>query len=288
MVVWETGMGGRFDATNVVAPLVSVITGIGLDHLAHLGNTEAAIAGEKAGIIKPGTPVFCGKMSDEAMAVMVATAADRQAPLEQVLDACNVLADNARGVRRVAWRGTEFPLSLPGAVQLRSAALAAAVITHLAPKLGFDRERALSGFGKVRWAGRRQLLPDGAFLDGGHNPPAAAELANELGAIFPKERFTLVYGCLADKDAAEVLRPFVPLVTAARFVPVPGGGRATAEPATLAATWTRLGGASPTCTDLVSALSEPAANRRLIIGSLYLAGAVLAHYGMTDQVLNIY
>jgi len=290
LVIWETGMGGRHDATNVVMPVVSVITGIGMDHCAHLGATEAAIAGEKAGIIKAGVPVFRGAMSAEAAAVIDAVASQRGAPLQVIEDASVQLSGKADGRRRVAWRGHEFEISLPGAMQLRNAALAAAVARHLAPGFGRSPEVVLSGFARARWPGRRQRLPDGTLLDGAHNPPAIADLAAELAAEFPGERFDLVFGCLADKEAGEMLRQLIPLAASARFVPVPGGGRAAAEPAELAAAWRREGGAPATvCSSLDEALAAPvAANRRLVAGSLYLAGAVLSKYGMLDQVLNLY
>jgi dihydrofolate synthase/folylpolyglutamate synthase len=288
IVVWETGMGGRFDATNVVTPLASVITGIGLDHTAYLGSTEAAIAGEKAGIIKPGVPVFCGRMGKEAAAVMDEVAAAQGAELSWIVDPCVSLAEEADGVRRVAWRGIEFPLALPGEIQLWNGALAAAVLDHLCPRLGIARDRALAGFGRIRWPGRRQRLANGTIIDGAHNPPAMAALAEELPRNYPGETFTLVFGCLADKDAADTLRPLVPLAAAAWFVPVPGGGRAAADPAGLAALWTQLGGIAPACMDLDEALAASVSDRRLVTGSLYLAGAALARYGMTDSVLHIY
>jgi len=288
IVVWETGMGGRFDATNVVTPLASVITGIGLDHMAHLGTTEAAIAGEKAGIIKPGVPVFCAPLGEAARAVIAETAARQGAVVHQVSEPCQPCADGAGGMRRVAWGRQAFPLSLPGAIQLWNAALAAAVLGHLAPALGLDLARALTGFGQVRWPGRRQILADGTIVDGAHNPPAMAALAAELPAAHPGERFALVFGCLADKDATDTLRPLVPLASSACFVTVPGGGRAAADPAALAAIWSRLGGVEPICAALPEALAAPCRGRRLVTGSLYLAGAALAQYGMADSVLDIH
>lgn len=287
LVIWETGMGGRFDATNVITPLVSVITGIGLDHLAHLGATEAAIAGEKAGIIKAGVPVFRGPMSREACAVIDAAARAQQAPLTPVEEACVLRSGDSGGRRQVSWQGTEFILTLPGTMQLRNAALAAAVVGYLATTLGFSREVALAGFARARWPARRQRLADGTLIDGAHNPPAVVDLAAELAQEFPGERFTLVFGCLADKDAGTMLSALVPLVAAAWFVPVPGSGRAAADPATLAAVWARLGGVPATVADLETALAAPTPFRRLVAGSLYLAGAALARYGMADQVLDL-
>jgi dihydrofolate synthase/folylpolyglutamate synthase len=288
IVVWETGMGGRFDATNVVTPLASVITGIGLDHMAHLGTTEAAIAGEKAGIIKPGVPVFCAPLGEAAQTVMVETAARNGAALHQVSEPCQLLAEDLAGLRHVTFLGHTFPLALSGAIQLWNAALAATVLAYLGPRLGIRLETALAGFGRVRWPGRRQTLADGTVVDGAHNPPAMAALAAELPGAFPGERFALVFGCLADKDATDTLRHLVPLASAACFVPVPGGGRAAADPVALADLWRRLGGVAPTCAELPDALAGPCCGRRLVTGSLYLAGAALARYGMADALLDIH
>jgi dihydrofolate synthase/folylpolyglutamate synthase len=171
VAVLETGLGGRLDATNVCAPEVCVITSIGLDHQEYLGPTLAAIAAEKAGIIKPGVPCVVSEVPPEAEAVIIARAREVGAPLHFVRD--------------------RFPdglpeVSLPGEHQRRNAG-AALLACELATRLPIDEAKALAALRTVEWAGRWQefRLADGRRLivDGSHNEEGIRAIAPLLAAL---------------------------------------------------------------------------------------------------------
>lgn len=214
--VIEVGLGGRFDATNVLAPLVSVITTIGLDHQEYLGTRPEAVAFEKAGIIKQGTPVAVGRLSPESLSVIRGAALEREAP-------CVVLGEDfdTRG-EAPAWfayvgmrrRYDGLSCPLPGRHQLDNAACALAAL-ELAEARGLEvgDEAAREGLCAVRWPGRLELVsrrPD-VWLDGAHNPQAAGALAAHLTALSARrasaapERLILVVGMMRDKDRRGVL-----------------------------------------------------------------------------------
>ncbi len=167
----EVGMGGRLDATNVVDPLVSVITSIGLDHCEFLGDTEALIAGEKAGIVKPGRPVVIGRMSAEAEAVIRAVAAARGAPVVGVAE--------TYGTDLAAYPTT----NLEGDYQRWNAATATLAARLLPPTWNVDAAAIAAGLRHVDWPGRWQRVELGgrlAILDASHNPEGAQVLETNL------------------------------------------------------------------------------------------------------------
>ena len=243
--VLEIGLGGRLDAVNAVcAPRLSVITSLSLDHMKVLGNTIAQIAAEKAGIIKPGTPVVSAPQPPDGAAVVARVAAERQAPLyvagEDIAVApagtappCTparygqprrthqavTLALGARLRAAAGGRdpGAQLPLDLPllGAHQAVNAAVAAAACLLLA---GTDAPRLTpaaiaAGFRQVQWPGRLEIAATRPLivLDGAHNDDSAAQLAAAVGAELCYRRLVLVVGALADKDLAAILRPLLPL-----------------------------------------------------------------------------
>ena len=171
IAIIETGLGGRLDATNVVDPEVSIITSISFDHTEILGDTLAAIAGEKAGIIKPGRPVVMGLLPAEAERVVEQVARERGCPLYKVAEAFG--ADEAH-----------FPVtSLPGDYQRRNAAAAALAARLIGEKFGITEEHIRQGLQQVNWAGRweRHSLADRSIiLDATHNPEGALHLEHNL------------------------------------------------------------------------------------------------------------
>lgn len=173
--VIEVGLGGRLDATNIVTPEVSVITSIGLDHCELLGHTLAAIAGEKAGIIKPGVPVVMGRLPPEAEAVVRAVAAERGAALASVRE---VFGDDIGSYPRSA---------LEGEYQHCNAATATLVARTVAAKFGLTEAHIAAGLATVSWPGRwqRTRLADGRLLvlDASHNPEAAEVLDGLLARL---------------------------------------------------------------------------------------------------------
>ncbi|HHX75129.1 MAG TPA: bifunctional folylpolyglutamate synthase/dihydrofolate synthase, partial [Firmicutes bacterium] len=199
-VVVEVGLGGRLDATNVITPDVTVITNIGLEHTQVLGETIAAIAGEKAGIIKPHIPVVTAAADEEALAVLRQVAADRGCPLYQVD------RDFTYQVRSVSLEGTVFSYSSPwrrlsdvqvgllGRHQARNATLALAA-RELLP-LPFREQAARVGLAHTRWPGRLELFSRRplVMVDGAHNTDGVLALRTALQELLAGRRLRLVTG----------------------------------------------------------------------------------------------
>jgi len=228
--VLETGMGGRLDATNVVVPLVSVITRIDIEHTAFLGKTLPEIAAEKAGIIKPGRPVVCGLMPDEARAVIRRIAKERGARCIAVEEAAQVqrVRQNWDGQKvKIETANASYPLltvPLLGAHQLENIALAVAaleLISDVAP-LPWDEKDLRAGFQSVQWPGRCQVLDRNpiTLLDVAHNPNGAEALATTLHELAGKTPVGLVCGLLGDKDAGGFFQALAPHVKKIWAVPL--------------------------------------------------------------------
>jgi dihydrofolate synthase/folylpolyglutamate synthase len=218
--VYEVGMGGRFDATNVLRPLVSVITNVSLDHEAFLGTTVREIAAEKAGIIKPGVPVVTGHLSAEAAGVIGAAAGGQGAAWYRLDDDFECAGHPVRGFE---FRGREWAMpgltcSLPGAHQLENVACAlAALEASAAGGFPVPESAVRRGLRSVVWEGRLECVEQDpiVLLDGAHNPAAAAVIARYLGELRqerPDARIILVLGMMRDKDRAGFLQRLLPLV----------------------------------------------------------------------------
>jgi dihydrofolate synthase / folylpolyglutamate synthase len=288
IAVLETGLGGRLDATNVVTPLLAVITRIDFDHMDYLGRTLEAIAGEKAGIIKPARPVVCGAMPEEARAVILAAARTAHAPV--------ILAEEAVNVRRISQslRGQKVkietadvshpPLNLPliGKHQLENCALAVAALDVLNTSTPFtwDEQALQRGLETVEWPGRCQLLSDDppVLLDVAHNPNGAHALAGVLKETADKRPIGLVLGMLGDKDCRGYVSIMAPLVERAWAVPVRSE---RALPAEDMLSLLKAANLKATKNTLLAAIAEAKAWAKeknglvCIAGSLYLAGEVL-------------
>lgn len=220
MAVVEVGLGGRFDATNVVQPVVSAITTIALDHQEHLGLTLASIAYEKAGIIKPKTPVIVGQLGTEAAGTIERVAAEREAPLYRLnAHFRTVGATPSRfdyhGVTS-RYEGLFCPLT--GRHQLDNAACALALLDLAASNGVPTSEGAVRrGLGSVAWGGRLEIVDrhPTVVLDGAHNPAAATVLAESLTEMMrcrPQGRLVLVLGMMRDKDHRGFMAPLRHLV----------------------------------------------------------------------------
>lgn len=235
LAILETGMGGRLDATNVVDPLASVILPIGLEHTAYLGNTLAAIATEKGGIIKPRRPVVIGApQAPEALAVLLDLAARRQAPVLHAAEQVSIRATPPRPATapdaqtlHIQTPDSDLPpvrLHLPGAFQLDNAACAITTILYLR-SLGLPLPDAaiVDGLSRLRWPGRLQRLSDDppTYLDVAHNPHAAAALAAALRPLRRGRPLFLLCGLLTDKDAPAYFRALRPVVDRAFLVGLP-------------------------------------------------------------------
>jgi dihydrofolate synthase/folylpolyglutamate synthase len=231
VAVVEVGLGGRLDATNVVRPVVSVITSLSYDHMNLLGHTLAEIAAEKGGIIKPGIPVVTAPQKTEAMAVLERIAAERGAPLAQVgvdwlfqpvahsLDGQSFEVWSAKEQRQVnalqaeghlpIWRATRLEIPLLGRHQVENAAVAYAALEKLRERgLPLAPQAIQAGFKAVRWPGRFEIMrrEPTLVLDGAHNADSAARLAQALNDYFPGQPVTLVFGASSDKDVDGMLR----------------------------------------------------------------------------------
>ncbi len=256
-VVLETGLGGRLDATNAVMPAVSVITPIGWDHMDMLGDTLAKIAAEKAGIIKRGVPVVTMRQDAEVMEVIGRAAAECGAPLTIV--------------------ETPWPeeTGLAGPHQRWNAAMAVAALR--AAGFDLDEDVISRGLREVQWPARFQKV-GGCIIDGAHNIDAARVLAQTWSERFPNEKAEIIFGAVAGKDTAAVLRELAPIAACWHFTGFESP-RALA-PEALRDIWGGLGLEARAVTmharfvDALAAVKPEA--RMLIAGSLYLAGEALA------------
>jgi dihydrofolate synthase/folylpolyglutamate synthase len=293
IVLLETGLGGRLDATNVIRhPAVTAITPISLDHQAFLGDTIAAISGEKAGILKPGAPAVIGPQPPEAAAVLAARAAAVGAPLFRFGQEwhCQSRAD------RMHYRGPRWQLDLPlpslrGAHQIVNAGTAIACLEQLAD-LPLAGRAIAEGLRHIEWPGRLQRLTRGAlvaalpagwelWLDGGHNPGAGAVLA-DTAAGWRDLPLYLVVGMLNSKDPSGFLAPLAEHAKALRAVTIPHQENPLPDRAIAAAA--RSVGLPAQIADSVLAavrdLAKPGETGRILIcGSLHLAGTVLTENG---------
>jgi dihydrofolate synthase/folylpolyglutamate synthase len=275
VAVLEVGMGGRLDATNVAEPLVSAVVSIDFDHEAYLGTTLAAIAAEKAGVLRPGRAAVLGPMPGEAREAIVARA-----------DAIGATVIDAQA--GADWRGStvETPQHiyadlkpLPGIHQRDNLLVALRVLEAAAAAgLAVDLDRAARGFAGTAWPGRLQWI-DGEvplLLDGAHNPAGARTLAAHLADIGP---FVLLFGAMRDKafgDVAQTLFPMAREVVVTR----PDVARAAPPEEILAAT-AALGVPCHAAPDSRHGLDLARARARgvgpvVVAGSLYLVGEVLA------------
>ena len=221
-MVLEVGMGGRLDSTNVVRPLVSIVTSIALDHTRQLGDTLGAIAAEKAGIFKRSTPAVSGVQEDEPRRAIRRIAAARRCPLREIdVDFHYQTSDpvppldrpTAGKVAVQTWRTDWGTLDVPllGRHQAHNTAVALASLDALAeadPRLTVDREAVVRGFADLRWPARVEVMERAPWLvvDGAHNVASAAALAETLQSSFPKTSRTLVFGTTRDKDLSGQLR----------------------------------------------------------------------------------
>lgn len=284
LCVLEVGLGGRADATNVVArPAACAITSISLDHREMLGDTLALIAREKAGIMKPGVPVATGAQPAEVLDVL-------QRHADEV--GARLLARGRDWTASVNADGFVFsdpdgtialpPPSLPGVHQIDNAGIAIAALR--ASGLHMPDGAFRTGIATATWPARMQrlagkvaaMLPDGweVWLDGGHNPGAALILADQLRAWSDRPAH-LIVGMKQAKDTAEFLRPLLPLARTVWAIAEPGQHLALPVEAIIAAS----GGVARSGPTLAGAMARLGATetpaRVLICGSLYLAGEVL-------------
>ena len=289
--IYEVGMGGRLDSTNIIQPDVAVITQVEFDHENFLGHSIAEIAAEKAGIIKPGGWVVSSAERPEARAVIARRSVEMGARLVEIDEAWRVEKTEAnRGCYRVEALGLQsnqrlqLELHLPGRFQVCNA-LAAATAAHLLAARGFPiKDEAIEdGIQQTHWPGRLEQLSSAPaiFLDGAHNPAAARELAAFWLENFRDQRIWLIYGALRDKAVDEIAGLLFPRAYRV-FVTEPPQARAISAP--LLAEMTshlaeRFDVISDPCQAFQLARSAAAPEDAIFItGSLYLVGHLRAYW----------
>jgi dihydrofolate synthase/folylpolyglutamate synthase len=289
VAVLEVGLGGRLDATNAVTPVLSVITAIDLDHQQYLGDTIQAIAGEKAGIIKPGVPVVLGKNPDAVRDVINGVADAQRAPVVYAPDGTDFRASLTGGVTEIslttpAGRWPRVALGLRGRHQIDNAITAVRALETL------DRSTALtippdarqSALVSVRWPGRLEMRSykwgsrrADVLIDGAHNRAGARALSAYLSEAYPA-RMPIVFGAMADKDVAGIIEELAPcasfFVCTAAQTPRAASPRALADIALKLGTGATILIAETPSTALAGA--APLGSPVVVAGSLYLAGEI--------------
>ncbi|MBB95135.1 MAG: bifunctional folylpolyglutamate synthase/dihydrofolate synthase [Rhodobacteraceae bacterium] len=282
----EVGLGGRLDATNVIdTPVATVITPVSMDHEAFLGDTIEAIAGEKAGIIKPGVPCVVSRQDERAMAVIERAAARAGAPLLVQGEHWHVSEERGRLVYQDETGLLDLPApALRGRHQFDNAGAALTVLRQL----GITEHGCSAAMTNVTWPARMQRLTSGPlvdaagprelWLDGGHNPAAGIALADLLSTLPPRPT-VLVAGMMNTKDCSGFLAPLAKQATRLIAVPVPDEPNGL-DPEALADRARAVGlsaDTADTANDAIAAAAE--AERIVICGSLYLAGSILKQNG---------
>lgn len=285
----EVGLGGRLDATNVIAqPALTAITPVSIDHQQFLGETLAEIAGEKAGILKRGVTCIVARQQDDAMDVIEACAERVGAPLLAHGQHWHVGEERGRLVYQDETGLCDLPRpNLPGAHQFENAGLALAALRHL----GFGERACEAAVTQAQWPARMQRLRHGPlveaaggaelWLDGGHNPAAGHAIAQTLSEL-PSRPLVLICGMLNTKDVGGYLRPLGNVADRLIGVSIPGEANTLTADETASAAKAQ-GLTANTADDLTDALriaTQRTSNARILIcGSLYLAGSVLRENG---------
>jgi dihydrofolate synthase/folylpolyglutamate synthase len=267
LVILETGLGGRLDATNVVNPLVSVLTSIDLDHQKWLGDTLREIALEKAGIIKSGVPIVSGPQFTEVRTVLEQIAARRSAPLSYA----------------------ELPvqdlfIGLAGSYQRVNAAVAVQALQKADFKV--NQKSLEKGLANVSWPGRFQRVGERIILDGAHNPAASKCLVETWMECVGEQRATIIFGGLRDKDLYGMVSTLSSI--AARFLSVPISSQRAASPGEIQSLVPKyLSGAqcdsAAQALDLAYHFNHPI----LVTGSLFLVGEFLALLQPSKGILQV-
>jgi dihydrofolate synthase/folylpolyglutamate synthase len=262
LIILETGMGGRLDATTAVPADVCVITPIGLDHMQWLGNSLEEIATEKAGIFVEGKPAISAPQDPAVRRVLEKEANEKRSPLEFVEEPL-----------------LGYPMALAGEHQCWNAALAVAALYHLGVTLSSDSVGY--GLGHVTWPGRFEVIRPGVILDGAHNPQSAEVLAATWWKSFPNKQAALVFSAVGGKDIAGILKLLAPLASKIFLCPVDTPRAVSAE---------ELAGFLPADAPRheIFATFENAFSAAishggpvLVAGSLFLVGEARAH--LTDE-----
>ncbi len=297
--VVEVGLGGRLDATNVITPEISVITSISIDHAEVLGDTLTAIAGEKAGIMKPGVPVVIASQPDEADRTLLASAAVVGAPalvLPELIHAVNrtqtpgprqeFVLDTNLGLADGTLGGFTVSLGLLGHHQVENALTTVVTAAELASAgLPLRREHLARGLANVSWPGRFEVTENSGktfVLDGAHNPYSMGRLLETLDEVFPARKVAFVFGTGVDHDTAGMLS----LLRDRQVILCRSSHPRALSVSRLAQIANSLAIPCRAAADVPGALSMaldlPDAGVVVVCGSLFPVGEARLHLGLTD------
>jgi dihydrofolate synthase/folylpolyglutamate synthase len=290
LAVLEVGLGGRLDATNICAPIVTAITPVGADHQQYLGETLAEIAGEKAGIIKPGIPVITAPQEPEAEQVIRARAASLGAPLTTIESITEMVVEpddeDSPGFYRLHCRTPvatyETRVNLRGRHQATNAAVAILIAERL--NLGgliVPHQAIIDGIDRVSWPGRLEMVEDPhgkqILLDGAHNPDGARKLRAYLDEHYAHTPLTLIFGAMSDKALDEMARVLFPIATTIIATAIPNpraiAPERIAELAERADRRVLIARDIPAALELASSVTPPD-GLACGCGSLYLIGEI--------------
>ena len=294
--VLETGLGGRLDATNIVIPQVCAITSISLDHTEVLGDTLAKIAGEKAGIIKPGGTVISAPQKTEAMTTIEEVCRKKGAKLikvgEDVTCQRKGFSNSGQTFHLKGIRGN-YDLTIPllGEFQLENAAIAVAALEVLAELgAGISAESIASGLSQVSWPGRLQILQENPLfiVDGAHNAYSVKKLGQALEQYFNFEKVIFIVGTSGDKDIAGIVAELAPI--SSKVIVVPSRHPRATPTSRLTAEFSRWGIRAQATEDICSAIALAQALAKpgdliCATGSLFVLAEVI-EYLKKDQTIN--
>lgn len=289
VVVCEVGMGGRLDSTNVIkAPALAVITEIALDHMAYLGPTVEAIAGEKAGIIKKGSRVLFTGTDERARRVVKAAAERAGAPYaEPDYGALSVLSSSVEG-SEFDYRGTEYRVPLAGLYQPRNAAAVIEAASELR-KCGYDipESAVRGGIESAVWHARFELLSRDPIIiyDGGHNPQGVGAAFESIASYFPGKRVVAVSGVMADKDydvSVGIAAPYLSRVYTVR----PDNPRALSADG-YADAFRRHGVDAVPCGTVIEAVEKAVADAKAQNAPMFIFGSLYLYAEAADAVVKV-
>lgn len=278
-VIWETGMGGRLDSTNIVKPKLTVITSISFDHQAWLGPTLELIAQEKAGIIKPNIPLISAPQVEICARVITQKALEKNAPYRMTKEDKILVQSETLEGQQFSYEGKPYFLNLLGAHQRQNAATVLEAVYELRRGGVKISDEAINlGFKTVTWPARFQILQKNPLiiLDGAHNEAGMKVLVENYRALCGEVKTNLLFGVLSDKAIKEMVHYLLPLVKKVAFIPLKSS-RAI-KPNLIANYFREQGVEVSLFPDFKKAWFAMKSEPLLITGSLYLTGEVLRHF----------
>ncbi len=287
VVVWETGMGGRLDATNVVTPLLSIITNVELDHTQYLGETLEQIAFEKGGIVKPEIPFVCGDQKPEVVAYYEKLSVEKESKLilrnrDFSVEISKPYESKGKFCRDLSYVSSinNIKIQLPtmSKYQCENASLALAALEELCEKISLSFEKAVSGMESFVWPGRMERRDSGLILDGAHNPVGAKALVSSLAELDHNKKFQFICGTLSDKNWREIIDILAEKAVSFFFVKISNERASRVEELEAYAVSKNIEVVgSGTIKEALTKIEKP--DNTVVVGSLYLIGEAL-------QILN--